>query len=212
VEPAVELAASGIPGAVVLECLAERTIVAGLRDPGHGYDRRLERRLTPLLPAADGCRIVTNMGAADPEGAARATRRLARRLGLEPRIAAVVGDDVSGVWAPDVDGEWLGAHAYLGADALEEAVEEGADVIITGRVADAALFSAPLRAAADPLALTVGHLLECAAQVTGGNFEPPGGGGLSAAEFARIGHPLATLREDGAELFVLEGARRGSTR
>ena len=109
-------------------------------------------------------------------------------------------------WARPTEGEWLGAHAYLGADALAEAVEDGADVIITGRVADAALFSAPLRAEDDALALTVGHLLECAAQVSGGNFEPPGGGGLAAGELARIGYPLATLGEGSAELFVLDGA------
>jgi Acyclic terpene utilisation family protein AtuA len=222
VEPAVELAASGIPGAVVLECLAERTIVAGLRDRERGYDRRLERRFTPLLPAAAaaGCRVVSNLGAADPEGAARATRRLARRLGLDPKIAAVVGDDVepSAVeWARHAEGEWLGARAYLGADALEEAVSEGADVIITGRAADAALFAAPVLSPAarfggpaEPadlaLALTVGHLLECAGQVSGGNFEPPGGGGLPAEALARLGYPLATVGDGSAELFVLDGA------
>lgn len=225
IEPAVAAAASGQADDVVLECLAERTIVAGLRarvaDPEAGYDRRLERRFRPLLTVAAerGCRIVSNLGSANPPAAARATARLARELGLSGlRVAAVVGDDCADradqvEWVRTVGGTLLGAHAYLGSEAIAEALAEGADVVVTGRVADSALFLAPVAATLEPHpdatagALTVGHLLECGAQLTGGNYEAPGGGALDAASLAEVGFPLATVAPDGsAELFVLDGA------
>jgi hypothetical protein len=107
----------------------------------------------------------------------------------------------------------LGAHAYLGADGMAAALAQGANIVLAGRVADSALFAAPVFAAGDTDdalragALTVGHLLECSGQLTGGNFEPPGGGGLDAAALAGLGFPLAQVMADGsAELAVLEGA------
>jgi hypothetical protein len=218
IEPAVALASSGRVDCVSLECLAERTIVAGLAaraaDPEAGYDRRLRRRLGPLLPAvAAGCKIVTNLGSANPSAAARATAALAAELGLEGlSIAAVLGDDIATAasrvrWgrAPG-EGRWLGVHAYLGAGPIAEALELGADIVITGRVADAALFSGPamgeLDGSDDALAgaLAVGHLLECSGQVTGGNFEAPGGRPPSAVEFAALGFPLAEINPDGSAL------------
>lgn len=100
---------------------------------------------------------------------------------------------------------------------MAEALEAGADVVVTGRVADSALFAAPVRQYLnqDPNALagalTVGHLLECGGQLTGGNYDPLGGpksgNPLSAAEFAAIGYPLAHVYADGsADITVLEGA------
>jgi hypothetical protein len=224
IEPAVELARSGLADAIVLECLAERTIVAGLRaraaDADAGYDRRLERRLRALLPAAaaHGCCVVSNLGSANPVAGARAAARLAHELGLKSRIAAVVGDDVAQhadevAWTREVEGALVGAHAYLGSDGIVEALEGGADVVLTGRCADSALFLAPLVGSLDDDfdaragGLVVGHLLECGPQVTGGNYEPPGGGGLDGESLARIGYPLARVSPDGsAELFVLDGA------
>lgn len=225
VEPAVALAASGLVNAVALECLAERTLVPGLRarksDSTAGFDPRLDRRLTPLLPAArqNACRVITNLGAANPQAAARRVAVLAKRLGLAGlRIAAVIGDDVAAHadlidWREPIEGQLLGAHAYLGADAIAEAVREDADVIITGRVADSALFSAEvlgiLDGSADALAgaTTVGHLLECSGQITGGNFEAPGGAGLDAAALADLGFPIARVFADGsAEISLLDGA------
>ena len=225
VEPAVRLAASGQVEAVALECLAERTIVPGLRaravDPDKGYDPRLERRLRPLLPAAlaNRCMVLSNMGAANPAGAARRAAALARELGLERlSVAAVVGDDVLGAaehiaWSEAFDGELLGAHAYIGAEAMLEAVDGNADVILTGRAADSALFSAPvwplLDGSLDALAgaTAVGHLLECSGQVTGGNFEMPDGDSLDATAFANLGFPLARVNADGtAEIGVLDDA------
>lgn len=224
IEPAVALAASGLVDCVSLECLAERTIVQGLRarasDPKAGYDRRLRRRLAPLLPAvAAGCKVVTNLGSANPAAAARATAALAGELGLDGlTVAAVVGDDVRAEGdqvrfsrEPE-DGDWLGMHAYLGLEPIADALEGGADIVVTGRAADAALFAGPLRAGLDGTpdalagALAVGHLLECSGQVTGGNFEAPGERPPSAAAFADLGFPLADVAPDGtAEISKLPG-------
>ena len=224
-EPAVAFAASGRVHAIGLECLAERTLVPGLRarrsDPEAGADPRLERRLRPLLPVAkaNGCRVISNLGAANPAAAGRATARLGQSLGLSGlKVAAIVGDDVMGL-AGDIDwaesfttGDLLGAHAYLGAEALAGAIDGEADIVVTGRVADSALFSAELLPILEgPVALAgataVGHLLECSGQITGGNFEMPDGDSLSAREFAELGFPLARVCADGtAELGLLDGA------
>ena len=225
-DPAVLLAAPGMVDAIGLECLAERTLVPGLRsrkaDPEAGADPRLKRRLTPLLPAAkaNNCRIISNLGAANPRAAGRQIAQLASETGCSGlRIAAIIGDDVMTLsdhvdWQEPIDGTLLGAHAYLGAEAMREAVMDNADVIVTGRVADSALFSAELlpilpEGDLDPLAgaTTIGHLLECSGQVTGGNFEMPDGSSLSAQEFAHLGFPLAHVYEDGsAEIELLDGA------
>lgn len=229
IDPAVALAASGKVDTVALECLAERTLVPAIKaraeNPDAGHDPRLRRRLTPLLPAAarTGCRIVSNLGAANPQAAGAAIARLARELGLPGRrVAAVVGDDVMHLreqvqWVRPVQGRLIGAHAYLGSAPMAEALEEGAHVVVTGRVADSALFAAPARArlqageAALAGAVTVGHLLECGGQLTGGNYEPAGGvrsgQGLSAADYAALGYPLAEVYADGtADITVLDGA------
>jgi hypothetical protein len=216
IEPAVALAASGRVDCVGLECLAERTIVAGLHaraaDADAGFDPRLRRRLAPLLPeVAAGCKLVTNLGSANPAAAARATAALARELGLAKlSVAAVLGDDVSARggqvrWGREPgDGRWLGMHAYLGSDPIAEALAGGADIVITGRVADAALFAGPLLNQLDGTpdalagAIAVGHLLECSGQVTGGNFEAPGRPAPSADSFARLGFPLAEVAADGS--------------
>lgn len=229
VDPAVALAASGQVDAVALECLAERTLVPGIKarhdNPNAGFDTRLRRRLTPLLPAAakTNCKIISNLGSANPGAAGQAIADLAKTLGVSGlRIAAVEGDDVMALadqvkWMKPLTGRLLGAHAYLGCVPMAEALEAGADVVVTGRVADSALFAAPVRQYLnqDPNALagalTVGHLLECGGQLTGGNYDPLGGpksgNPLSAAEFAAIGYPLAHVYADGsADITVLEGA------
>ena len=95
-EPAVALAASGKVHAIGLECLAERTIVPGLRarkaDPEAGHDPRLERRLTPLLPvaAANHCRVISNLGAANPRAAGAKIARLAGEIGCSGLRSAAV--------------------------------------------------------------------------------------------------------------------------
>jgi hypothetical protein len=224
IDPAVELARRGRLDALVFECLAERTIaLAQLRrraDPAQGYDPLLVARLRAVLPACmtSGTTIVTNMGAANPLAAGHAALAVARELQL-PRlcVAVALGDDVLD-WAQrndaplldsadtvrSLDGRLISANAYLGADALLPALATGADLIITGRVADPSLFLAPLMQhfgwAADdwPLlgkGLAVGHLLECAAQVSGGYLADPGR--VDVPDLHRVGFPLAEVDADG---------------
>ena len=225
IDPAVLIAKSGAAHAIALECLAERTLVPGLRarrsDPKAGHDPRLVRRLTPLLPAAraGNCRIISNLGAANPGSAATRIAALASTLGCGGlKVAGVIGDDVLALrdkiaWDTPIRGELIGAHAYLGAEPVAEALRGGADVVVTGRCADSALFSAdPLATILDDTpdaiagATVIGHLLECSGQITGGNFETVDGGSLSAHEFANLGFPLAKVFADGtAEIFLLDG-------
>jgi hypothetical protein len=234
IEPAVELAEHGRLDVLVFECLAERTIAlaqqARLADPEGGFDPLLERRLATVLPAcaARGVRIISNMGAANPAAAARKAVEIAAGLGLRGlRIAAVTGDDVldqllagEGPLAAaraeaDAQGfEVVSANAYLGCEPVVEALARGADVIITGRVADPSLFLAPMVhafgwAADDWLRLgrgtAVGHLLECAGQVTGGYFADPGLKDVPG--LARLGFPLAEVAADGGAVITkLEGS------
>jgi hypothetical protein len=151
-DPAMDLIAHGRLDVIVFECIGERTLAFGHRDrmanPQAGYNALLERRMRAVLPlcAAHGTRLVTNMGVANPQGAAQHTARIARELGLSLRIAALEGDDVHALIGPDtplpeagitvaeVGRPLVGANAYLGADALLPGLE--ADVLITGRVAD----------------------------------------------------------------------------
>jgi hypothetical protein len=233
IEPAADLAARGALDYLVFECLAERTIAlaqqARQSDPEAGYDPLLRERFAAVLPAcvANGVKIVTNMGAANPAGAARAAAAVARELGLAGlKIAAVSGDDVLAVLrerdlpliettgrTADVRDRMISANAYLGAAPLVEALAGGADIVITGRVSDPALFLAPLMHefgwAADDWGrlgkgTLVGHLLECAGQVTGGYFVDPGY--KDVPDLARLGFPLAEVNEDGSAVITkLEG-------
>jgi Acyclic terpene utilisation family protein AtuA len=224
ISPATRLAESGLVDDLAMECLAERTMVHALRrrraDPSAGYDPRLRARLTPLLPhlAAGRLRVVGNLGGANPVAAAEALAQLVAEHGLPPlRIAAIVGDDVedradSIAWLEPQRGERIGALAYLGSDGIAAAFAEDASVVITGRVADSALFAGAVRevldGGADAMAgaLLTGHLLECSAQLTGGNFTAPGGGRLPPAELAAIGYPIATVSADGSvELALVPG-------
>jgi hypothetical protein len=222
-EPAVELAAKGDIDYLIFECLAERTIAlaqrARMADPQAGYDPLLEDRMRAVLALCSekGIRIVTNMGAANPLAAAAKVREIARSLNLQLKVAAVVGDDVldlvrAGSYVDDTGspvgqlGErLLSANAYLGAQPLVDALAQGADVVITGRVADPALVLAPLihefgwamddwhRLGQGTL---VGHLLECAGQITGGYFADPGH--KDVAGLARLGFPIGEVAADGS--------------
>ncbi|WP_017608584.1 acyclic terpene utilization AtuA family protein [Nocardiopsis xinjiangensis] len=226
IEPAVDLVERGELDTLVLECLGERTVsLAALRagdGSGPGYDPLLRRRLLPLLEplARHGTRLVTNAGAADPVGAARMVRELARAEGLSPRIAAVTGDDVldridrsAPAWEDGLPleshGELVSAHAYLGAETLLPALRGGADIVIAGRAADPSLFLAPLseRLGWDPddeeLAASgtlVGHLLECAGQVSGGYFADPGV--KDVPDLANLGFPIAEVDGDGSAVIT----------
>lgn len=225
IEPAVELAELGDLDYLVFECLAERTIAlaqqARISDPQGGYDPLLSERMRRVLPFVgehEGrrrLRVITNMGAANPVSAAREVRRIASELGLALKVVAVVGDDVLDVLRPEQvldNGQTLGslgarlisANAYLGVDGILDALRAGADVVITGRVADPSLFLAPQIfefgwAAHDWPRLgrgtLVGHLLECAGQVSGGYFADPGFKDVD--DLARLGFPLAEIDAEG---------------
>ncbi|MGY1881731.1 acyclic terpene utilization AtuA family protein [Pseudomonas reactans] len=225
IEPAVELAEQGELDYLVFECLAERTIAlaqqARISAPEGGYDPLLSERMRRVLPFVGvkagrrRLRVITNMGAANPVSAANEVRRIARELGLALKVVAVVGDDVLEVLKPDFlldNGQTVGAlgerlisaNAYLGVDGILQALHADADVVITGRVADPSLFLAPQMfefgwAADDWQRLgrgtLVGHLLECAGQVSGGYFADPGF--KDVEDLARLGFPLAEITADG---------------
>lgn len=229
IDPAQALAERGELDVLVFECLAERTIaLAQLRritDPEHGYDPLLQARMRAVLPACvrQGVTLISNMGAAHPLAAGTAVLAVARELGLPRlRVAVLTGDDVlpwvrthdpvlmdSAQRASDLGDRLISANAYLGADALLPALASGADVVITGRVADPALFLAPLmhhfgwRADDWPQlghGVLVGHLLECAAQVSGGYIADPGH--FDVPDLHDVGFPLAEVQADGSAVIT----------
>ena len=221
-EPAVVLVENGKLDYLVLECLAERTIALAQKrkaaDPTKGYDPLLERRIELLLPLLkqNNVRLLTNMGAANPVAAAEKIIEIAKRLKVSVKVAAVVGDDVSNFISGEevametgkplkLSGEIISANAYLGVDAILPALKSGADIIITGRVADPSLVVAPLvyefgwsldDAIVMGKATVVGHLLECAGQITGGYFADPVTKPVEGME--RLGHPFADVYTNGS--------------
>jgi len=226
IPPALALAEKGQLDYLVFECLAERTIALAqlekIQNPQRGFDPLLAARMRAVLPAcmANGTRIITNMGAANPLQAGREVLAVAKELGFHQlKVAVVLGDDVlailqaaylseplldSSQLVADIQHSLVSANAYLGAEALLPALKTDAHVIISGRVADPALFLAPLmhhfkwRADDWPLlgkGVMVGHLLECAAQITGGYFADPGY--KDVPNLAQLGYPLAEVSATG---------------
>jgi hypothetical protein len=181
------------------------------------------RRVLPFVGrGADGqrrrLRVITNMGAANPLAAAREVRRIAAQLGLSGlKVAALTGDDVlatllrdlsqtldNGSTLASLGDRVISANAYLGVEGIIDALHADADVVITGRVADPSLFLAPQMFefgwAADDWSLLgrgtlVGHLLECAGQISGGYFADPGF--KDVPDLARLGFPLAEVDATG---------------
>jgi hypothetical protein len=225
IEPAIELVEKGELQYLVFECLAERTIAlaqqAKLSDPAAGYDPLLPERLRAVLPLCHrkGVRIITNMGAANPMAAAERARAVAQELGFTGlKVAAVIGDDVlpylsdgdyrieeSGVAVADIRNRIVSGNAYIGAQPIAEALAKGADIVITGRAADPSLFVGPLIHEFGwtmddwhrlGQATLIGHLLECAGQVTGGYFADPGYKDVPG--LARLGFPIGQVSEDGS--------------
>lgn len=211
----------GGPAVLVFETLAERTLalaqLARRNDPEAGYEPLLDELVEPVLARCLAHRvpIVSNFGAANPLGAARRIRALAARQGVRaPRIAVVGGDDLCGPAHRALLREHLGeagegieiasANAYLGAEGIAQALREGADVVVTGRVADPSLTVGPALAhhgwAADDWtrlarATMAGHLLECGAQVCGGYYADPGV--KDVPDLDRVGYPIAEIDADG---------------
>ncbi len=215
-----------------LEALAELTLAIlakdRARDETLGYTRDLPRYLTAAIPAViDGStKIITNAGGINPRAAAHAAIETAKRMGVSGlKIATVLGDDLmprlnelqaatsshlsnmdTGAPYADAGTNPLIAAAYLGAFPIADALSQGADVVITGRVADAALFLGPLihehgwaKDDWDQLAagVLVGHLLECSGQVAGGNFS---GDWWTIPEPWKLPYPIATVDSDGSAI------------
>ncbi|WP_405735408.1 DUF1446 domain-containing protein [Streptomyces sp. NBC_00028] len=176
-----------------------------LKDPGAGYARTFLRQLEECLGLAQerGVRIVANAGGLNPAGLADRVRELADRLGIAVRVAHVEGDDLTATHPGS-----LAAHAYLGGFGIAECLRAGADVVVTGRVTDAALVTGPAAAHFgwrptdhDRLAgaVVAGHVLECGTQATGGNYAFFAD---RSHDLRRPGFPLAELHEDGTAVIT----------
>jgi acyclic terpene utilization AtuA family protein len=212
-----------------LEALAELTLAIlqkdRQRDERRGYTRDLPAYLARALPAvaAGRTKIVTNAGGINPAAAARAAIETAHELGISGlTIAAVLGDDVlarlddlhivgaqplvhldTGEAFEALPSPPVFASAYLGARPIADALAQGADIVITGRVADASLFLAPLAHAHDwawddwdrlAAGILVGHLLECSGQSLGGNYS---GDWWALPHPWDLPYPIATVDADG---------------
>ncbi len=232
--PAVELAEKGSLDYLVFECLAERTVALAQleksKNPDLGFDPLLRDRMEAVLLTCkeQGIKIVTNMGAANPHAAAKEVLAIAKALGITSlKVGVVSGDDVlpqvlsgnfsvmeTGESISTMKGDIISANAYLGSEPIVEALSLGADIVITGRVSDPALFLAPLMyefgwSSSDweklGQGILVGHLLECAAQVTGGYFADPGYRDVPNLE--NLGFPIAEVSENGEVIITkVEGS------
>lgn len=201
-----------------------------LKDAGAGFTRDLVPMLSSLWPAASarGVKFVLNAGGLHPEGARDALVAAFQAKGWQARVAVVTGDGLlprldalqatgetlehtdSGAPIDTVRDRLVFANAYLGAAPIAQALAQGAQIVITGRVADASLFLGPLvHEFGWPLqprdaegwhrlaqGIVVGHLLECSGQGAGGNFGSAGTW-AKVPDLAHIGYPIAEVREDG---------------
>ena len=226
VEPAALNAARGDLDFLCFETMAEATVsaaqVRARRDPTFpGYDTYLDDRMRAVLPAcmARGTRIISNQGWVNPDGAAERIVELLREMGLTSvKVAAVNGSIItdrvleltdtileSGEPTATLAASLISAEAYLGAEPIVEALAAGAQIVVTGRVADPSLFLAPMMHVfgwrADQHELLgagngIGHLMECGAQVTGGYFTDPGF--KDVPEPWNFGFPIAEVEADGS--------------
>lgn len=196
-----------------------------MTDPTKGYDPLLVRRIQTLLPhlVKNNIRLITNIGAANPIEGAKKIIEIAQKLGIKIKVAAVSGDDLSEklkakreefqIFGNEKESlelikkhhlPILSANAYIGVEGVLEALQADVQIIITGRVADPSLFLAPMIHEfgwqTDDFDLlgkgtVIGHLLECAGQVTGGYFADPIKKPVS--DLANLGHPFADIFSDG---------------
>ena len=180
-----------------------------MKDPDLGYAKTFLRQAEQSLGLAQerGVRIVVNAGGLNPAGLAGKLRELTAKLGLDVRCAHVEGDDLASRAAELGLGEPLTANAYLGAWGIARCLQEGADVVVTGRVTDASLTVGPAaahfgwaRGDYDRLAgaVAAGHVIECGTQATGGNFSFF----TEIADLSRPGFPIAEIHQDGSSVIT----------
>src|SRR6202048_3039031 len=193
--------------------LAELTMLILARDrakaPARGYAKTFLTQLEDCLGLARdrGVRIVANAGGLNPAGLAAAVRSLAERLGLAVNVAHVEGDDLVARSEELGFGSVLAANAYLGAWGIADWLRDGAVVLVTGRVTDASVIVGPAAAHFgweptdyDALAgaVAAGHVIECGAQATGGNFAFF----TEIADLTHPGFPLAEIDSDGSSVIT----------
>ena len=225
IEPAVDLMLNGDIDYIVFECLAERTIAIAqqdkLKDPTKGYNGLLEYRFEKILPICSEkkIKVISNMGAANPLSAIRKIKEMCDKMNIKGlKLAAVIGDDISdkldnyldrdvlelGVPLESIKDQLVSANVYLGVDGIVEALKNGADIVITGRCADPAIFIAPMIHEFGwdvndynliGQGIAIGHLLECGAQVSGGYFAIPKYN--EVPEVWNVGFPIAEVNENG---------------
>jgi hypothetical protein len=225
IDPAVELSEYTELDYLIFECLAERTIALAqlerLENPTAGYNPLLEERIQAVAANCldNNITLISNMGAANVEGAIEKTAEIIRETDDSPQIVGIAGSDVIDSFdrfhaeafdettIRDYEEDAVSADAYLGADGIVTALEHGADIILTGRVADPSLFLAPLLYEfgwqLDPLSdsqrigqgIVAAHLLECGGQLTGGYFADPGY--KDVPELDKLGFPIAHVSESG---------------
>lgn len=231
--PALEIAQRGDVQYISFDALAELTLAIlqkdRQKDPSLGYTRDLPIFMRYLLPICreKKIRLITNSGGINPTGAMEKVLTVAKQMGMTGlKVGMVSGDDIhprldelrtKGVSFEHLDtgdsfdkikDRILFACAYIGAEPIVEALRQGADVVVTGRVNDAALFLAPMihefgwrlddydRIAAGTL---LGHILECSAQATGGNWS---GDWWNIPLMERMGYPIAEVRADGSAIIT----------
>ncbi len=231
--PIVETLIARDGGVLIFEMLAERTLALAQlerrNDPGEGYAPLLDAMVRPVLRRCvnHGIPIVSNFGAANPLAAARRIRQIAMEQGVPNiRVAVVSGDDLSDARGrellrshlspADAGREIVSANAYLGAGAIAGALRAGAQVVVTGRVADPSLVVGPAMAHFGwsetdwerlGRATMAGHLLECGAQVTGGYFADPGF--KDVPDLHSLGFPIAEISADGSFVITKAAATGG---
>ncbi|HET6298625.1 MAG TPA: acyclic terpene utilization AtuA family protein [Kribbella sp.] len=216
-----EMVTGGPLDVVTGDYLAELTmLILGrdrLKDPSLGYAKTFLKQLEAGLGEAldRNISVVSNAGGLNPAGLAEAIQQLADKLGLHPKIAYVEGDDL----LPRVDeldlGKPLTANAYLGAWGIAEALQAGADVVVTGRVTDASVIVGPAAAhhgwkrdQYDELAGAViaGHVIECGCQATGGNYAFF----HELRDLGRPGFPIAEIHADGSSVITKHDGTGGA--
>ncbi|MFW0788833.1 acyclic terpene utilization AtuA family protein [Gordonia sp. CPCC 205333] len=180
-----------------------------LKDPNLGYAKTFLRQMEGSLGLAmdKGVQIVVNAGGLNPHGLAVALRELAAKLGLDTQIAFVDGDDLVSRAEELGLGTPLTANAYLGAFGIKSALDRGADVVVTGRVTDASLTVGPAASAFDwghrdldalAGAVVAGHIIECGAQATGGNYSFFN----ELKSMGHLGFPIAEISADGSSVIT----------